>query len=85
MRFAAVLTALLLIVGFAVAEDKVTLKDGKVITGEVLAVTTSDIQIRTDGEKVRVPRAAVDNVERDGVSKPRWPGNAGVAPLRVTQ
>ena len=67
MRFAAALTTLLLVAGFAVAEDKVTLKDGKVMTGEVLSVTKKDIQIQMDGEKVRVPRGAVDKVERDGV------------------
>ena len=66
MRFAAALTALSLIVGFAVAEDKVTLKDGKVITGEVLSITRNDIQIQTDAEKIRVPLVAVDRVERNG-------------------
>ena len=67
MRFAAALAALLLVVGFAVAEDKVTLKDGKVMAGEVLSINKNDIQIQTNGEKVRVPRAAIDKVERDGV------------------
>ena len=66
MRFAAALTTLVLVAGFAVAEDKVTFKDGKVVTGEILAVTTGDIQIRTDAEKIRVPRAVIEKVERDG-------------------
>ncbi len=67
MKCAAALTILVLVVGFAVAEDKVTLKDGKVMTGKVISVTVIDIQIEKDGEKVRVPRAAIDRVERDGV------------------
>ena len=67
MKCAAALTILVLVVGLAVAEDKVTLKDGKVMTGEVISVTTIDIQMQTGGEKVRVPRGAVDKVERDGV------------------
>ncbi len=68
MRFAAALTALVLVAGFAVAEDKVTFKNGKVTTGEVLSVTTNDIQIRTtDGETIRLLRAVIDRVERNGV------------------
>ena len=68
MRFAAVLTTFLLVAGFAVAEDKVTFKNGKVTTGEVLSVTTNDIQILTaDGEKMRVLRAVIDKVERNGI------------------
>ena len=66
MRFAAVLTSLVLVAGFAVAEDKITFKDGKVVTGEILAVTTGDVQIQTDTERVRIPRAVIEKAERDG-------------------
>jgi hypothetical protein len=67
MRLAAALSTLVLVVGFAVAEDKVVLKDGRVMIGKILSVTQNDIQIEMDGEKARVPRAAIDKVERDGV------------------
>ena len=67
MRFAgAVALMFSLSVGLAVAEDRLTLKDGQVVTGKIIAVTATDVQIKTTEETMRVPVWAIDKMERDG-------------------
>lgn len=68
MRVGVAVSTLLLFAGLAVAEDTVTLKDGRVLTGDVLAITLTDIQIQTAEEKIRVPKSAIEKLERDGVA-----------------
>jgi len=53
-------------IGLATAEDKLLLKDGQTVTGKILSVTANDVQINTGEETVRVPRWAIETMEREG-------------------
>jgi hypothetical protein len=66
MRQLAVVTFLVLATVTAVAEDKLVLKDGQVVTGEIISVSRGDVQIRSGGETIRVPRWAIEKMEREG-------------------
>jgi hypothetical protein len=69
MKRAAQVAMLFLVVGSLVAEDRVFLKDGQVISGNLLSMNRDDVQIRTDEETLRVPRLAIDKIERDGLGE----------------
>jgi hypothetical protein len=60
-----VATVLVLAAGMAVAEDKLILKDGQVVTGEILTISRGDVQIRSGDETIRVPRWAIEKIERE--------------------
>lgn len=64
MRLVAWVAALALLVGPAVAKDRLLLEDGQVVEGDLIAINRTDVQFRTGGETMRVPRAAVDKIER---------------------
>lgn len=67
MRLVTVVTMVLfLAVGSAAAEDKLFLKDGQIVSGKILSVSQADIQIQTADETMRVPRWAVEKMEREG-------------------
>lgn len=65
MRQLAVATVLVLATVTAVAEDKLILKDGQVVTGEIISISRGDVQIRSGGETIRVPRWAIEKMERE--------------------
>jgi len=65
MRLVTIVVVVLLVAGLAVAEDKLLLKDGQVVTGKILAETGSDVQIETPEETIRVPLWAIEKIERD--------------------
>ena len=54
--------------GLVTAEDKLLLKDGQTVTGEILSVTANDVQIDTGEETMRVPRWAIEKMEREGAT-----------------
>lgn len=58
-------TVLVLAAGMAVAEDKLILKDGQVVIGEILSLSRGDVQIRSGDETIRVPRWAIEKIERE--------------------
>jgi hypothetical protein len=60
-----VAAVLVLAAGVAVAEDKLTLKDGQVVTGEIISLSRGDVQILSGGETMRVPRWAIEKIERE--------------------
>jgi len=70
MRFVTIAVVVLLAVGVAVAEDKLILKDGQVVTGKILAESGSDIQIETAEETIRVPLWAIEKIQREKRSAP---------------
>ncbi len=65
MRQAMVVAALALLVGTASATDKLILKDGKVLDGKIVGSTERDIQIEVGGETQRIPRSAIEKIERE--------------------
>ena len=65
MRLAATALLLLLATGVAVAgEDRLILGDGQVITGTIVTTNRRDVRIETGGETIRVPRVAIESIER---------------------
>jgi len=66
MRIATLLTVCVLLGGYALAADTLTLKDGQVVTGKILDETETDVRIATDEETMRIPRWAIEKIERDG-------------------
>lgn len=66
MKHLVVATVLVLAVAMAVAEDRLILKDGQVVTGEIVSLTRGDVQIVSNGETIRVPRWAIEKMEREG-------------------
>lgn len=57
---------LLAAISLTAADDKLLLKDGQTVTGKILSVTANDVQIDTGEETMRVPRWAIETIEREG-------------------
>jgi len=58
----------LVAMGWVAADDKLLLKDGQTVTGKILSVTANDVKIDTGKETVRVPRWAIEKMEREGAT-----------------
>lgn len=71
--------------GFVVAADKLLLKDGQTVTGKILSLTANDVQIQTETETIRVPRWAIDKIEREGGDDPRAASRAPQGTARAAQ
>jgi len=65
MRLIGSAILLALIAGSAVAEDRLVLTDGQVITGTIVSIDRRDVRIRTDLETLRVPRIVIETMERE--------------------
>lgn len=66
MKWLTATAILLLAMSIVAAEDKLLLKDGQTVTGKILTVTANDVQIDTGEEKIRVPRWAIEKIDRGG-------------------
>jgi hypothetical protein len=66
MRLPTVALLLALAVGLAVAEDTLILKDGQVITGQIVSQDRRDVRIRTGDETRRVPRSVIETILSEG-------------------
>ena len=64
MNRIAIVVLLALGAGSAVAQDKVVLKDGKVVEGKVLSENGNDLRVRTSDETMVIPAWAVERVEK---------------------
>jgi hypothetical protein len=65
MRIVTAAVVVVLAAGLAVAEDKLILRDGQVVTGKIVSTSEGDVTIRSGDETMRVPRWAIESIERE--------------------
>jgi hypothetical protein len=65
MRIVTVTVAVVLAAGLVLAEDKLILRDGQVVTGKILSTSEGDVTIQSGDETMRVPRWAIESIERE--------------------